>query len=274
MRLWIVILVTCVVSNRAESALLFLENAEDGSSSMTLAPGESKDINIVLEIQDIDTGFAFCVLFFDDDDNESNGVVDITALVPGFDEGGSEMVDYDRSNFELPVDISWDLHSEYGLILSRSDDDNWGPGTYVLDTLTVTHNGDAIESSVHVRFEVDSHPVGARAPGIWTADFYLYPWGKGLAGILPDFADPGVGALNGPFIIDLIDGEADPPSSNAGDVNDDGVIDSLDLGFVQSRFGCPVGTGDPYCDVADVNDDGIVDPLDSGFVLARFGESP
>lgn len=45
------------------------------------------------------------------------------------------------------------------------------------------------------------------------------------------------------------------------------------LTIVVSRFGRPVGTGDPYCDVADVNGDRVVDPLDSGFVLARFGES-
>ena len=56
-----------------------------------------------------------------------------------------------------------------------------------------------------------------------------------------------------------------------GDANGDGVIDPLDSGFVLARFGCPVGGGDPNCDVADQNDDGSVDPLDVGFVLARFG---
>lgn len=59
-----------------------------------------------------------------------------------------------------------------------------------------------------------------------------------------------------------------------GDVNEDGVIDPLDVGFILSRFGCPVGTGDPECDKADVNNDGLVDPLDMGFVLARFGSCP
>ena len=56
-----------------------------------------------------------------------------------------------------------------------------------------------------------------------------------------------------------------------GDANGDRVVDPLDSGFVLARFGCPVGTGDPDCDIADQNTDGTVDPLDVGFVLARFG---
>lgn len=56
-----------------------------------------------------------------------------------------------------------------------------------------------------------------------------------------------------------------------GDANGDGLVDPLDSGFVLARFGCPVGTGDPLCDIADQNGDGVVDPLDVGFVLARFG---
>ena len=52
------------------------------------------------------------------------------------------------------------------------------------------------------------------------------------------------------------------------------VVMTFLSGFVLSRFGCPVGTGDPNCDPADQNGDGLVDPLDVGFVLARFGECP
>jgi len=63
----------------------------------------------------------------------------------------------------------------------------------------------------------------------------------------------------------------DPPCACEGDANGDGLVDPLDSGFVLSRFGCPVGTGDPSCDAADVNADGLVDPLDAGYVLARFG---
>jgi hypothetical protein len=59
-----------------------------------------------------------------------------------------------------------------------------------------------------------------------------------------------------------------------GDANGDNVVDPLDSGYVLSRFGCPVGTGDPSCDAADQNLDGVVDPLDAGFVLSRFGDCP
>lgn len=38
-----------------------------------------------------------------------------------------------------------------------------------------------------------------------------------------------------------------------------------------ARFGCAVGTGNPYGDIADQNGDGPVDLLDSGYVLTRFG---
>ncbi|MCH7720021.1 MAG: hypothetical protein IH988_03400 [Planctomycetes bacterium] len=57
-----------------------------------------------------------------------------------------------------------------------------------------------------------------------------------------------------------------------GDANGDGVVDPLDNGFVLARFGCPVGTSDPNCDIADQNGDGLVGPLGSGFVLARFDD--
>ena len=63
-------------------------------------------------------------------------------------------------------------------------------------------------------------------------------------------------------------------SSCEGDANGDGVVNPLDSGFVLSRLGCPVGTGDPNCDAADQNGDGNVDPLDIGLVLARFGDCP
>jgi hypothetical protein len=62
-----------------------------------------------------------------------------------------------------------------------------------------------------------------------------------------------------------------PTQSCAGDANGDGTVDPLDSGYVQARFGCSVGTGDPACDAADVNIDAVVDPLDVGFVLARLG---
>ena len=43
----------------------------------------------------------------------------------------------------------------------------------------------------------------------------------------------------------------------ADDIDGDGVVDPLDSGFVLARFGCPVGTGDPSCDIADQNGIGL-----------------
>ncbi|MCH7721003.1 MAG: VCBS repeat-containing protein [Planctomycetes bacterium] len=74
------------------------------------------------------------------------------------------------------------------------------------------------------------------------------------------------------FQVDVLVCGEEPPCE--GDANGDGLVDPLDSGYVLSRFGCPVGTGNPECDAADQNGDGIVDPLDSGFVLARFGDCP
>ena len=56
-----------------------------------------------------------------------------------------------------------------------------------------------------------------------------------------------------------------------GDVNGDGLVDPLDMGFIVARFGCSYPEGGQTCLDADVNGDGLVDPLDSGFVAARFG---
>lgn len=81
---------------------------------------------------------------------------------------------------------------------------------------------------------------------------------------------------------DILDGNSEDGNDNGipdecevtdceGDVNGDGVVDPLDSGFVLARFGCPVGTGDPDCDLGDANGDGVVDPLDVGYVLSRFG---
>lgn len=60
-----------------------------------------------------------------------------------------------------------------------------------------------------------------------------------------------------------------------GDVNFDGTVDPLDLGFVSSRYDCDVDfTADWECFWADVNGDGEVDPLDHGYILARYGDCP
>ena len=50
-----------------------------------------------------------------------------------------------------------------------------------------------------------------------------------------------------------------------------GLGSVLPLGFVLGRLGCAVETDDADCVQADVNSDGAVDPLDVGYVLSRLG---
>ena len=190
------ILVIGALTTPYGAALLFLINADTGGATLDLASGDSGDINIMLTIRDIDTGFAFANIFLDDDDDQADGVVDVTALTEGI---GTV---YDRTAFEpLPADISWDQSGhEYGLIMGSGPDDgeNWGPGTYVLDTLTVTQTDVAEGGPVLVTFE-----KGARQPQIFTAGFALMPWGFGFDSVIPDFADPGVGGEDNPFTINV-----------------------------------------------------------------------
>ncbi|MCH7721380.1 MAG: hypothetical protein IH988_10415 [Planctomycetes bacterium] len=247
----------------ADAALLFLESG--GQGSVDLAPGESAEINIMLTIRDIDPGWAYAILYLNDDDQLTNGEIDVTELAPAGDPGPY----YDRRGFTLPADLSWDSGNEYILIMGATLDGTGlgGDGTeatFILDTLTVTHSGSSTEGTVPVTFE-----KGGRAPQLFTEDFLLYAWGFGFDGVIPNFLDPGVGAEDNPFIINLV-----PAPECEGDANGDGLVDPLDSGFVLARFGCSVGTGDPSCDTADMNGDGLVDPLDVGFVLARFGECP
>ncbi len=189
------ILVIGALTTPSSAALLFLTNADTGDDYIALAAGDSGDMNIMLTIRAIDTGFAFANVFLDDDDDQDNGLVDVTALTEGIG------TIYDRTAFEpLPADISWDQSGhEYGLIMGSGpgDGQNWGPGTYVLDTLTVTQTGKS-GPPVPVTFE-----KGARAPSIFTSDFIPYPWGLGLDNIIPNFADPGVGGEDNPFTIYL-----------------------------------------------------------------------
>ena len=185
-----------LVAAGANGALLFLA-ADDGGGKINLAPGDSDNMSLMLTIRDIDTGFAFANVFLNDDDDSANGQVDVTALTEGI---GTV---YDRSAFSLPADISHDVNNEYGLIMGKGPDgdgsSNWGPGTYTLDTLTLTLNGVSTSGTLDVTFE-----KGARQPQIFTADFLAYVWGIGFDGIIPDFADPGVGADDNPFRVNFI----------------------------------------------------------------------
>ena len=244
-------------SGQTDGALLFLM-ANDGSGAIELAPGETANISIMLTIRDIDPGFAHANVFLNDDDNEADGELNVVSLIEGIGEC------HDHSGFELPADISHNGENEYGLVMGCKDGRNWGPGTYTLESLTISHNGDSTAGTIEITFE-----GGARAPQVFTADFTQYVYCDPTCCDFPpcsNFLKPGVVAEGNPFIVNLIPG---PPCD--GDANGDGVVDPLDSGFVLARFGCEVDAGDPDCDTADQNGDGAVDPLDVGYIAARFG---
>ncbi len=187
-----------LVASGANAALLELQ-ADDGGGTISLAPGDSADMSIILTIRDIDDGFAFAVVFLNDDDNLSNGEVDMTAWTEGIG------TTYDHHLLRLPADLSHDMYNEYALIMGSGPDGNgrttWGPGIYLLETLTLTHNGASESGTVPVTFE-----KGIRPPQIITAlpDFIIYEWGLGLDNVMPNFSDPGVGGEGNPFNINFI----------------------------------------------------------------------
>ena len=243
---------TGVPVDQANGALLSLD--ADGSASIDLAPGESADISIMLEIRAIDPAFSYATVFLNDDDDEANGELNVTELTTGIG------ICYDHSGSVLPADISHDDENEYGLVMGCEDGGSWGPGVYTLETMTITHNGQATSGTIEITFEMSD-----RSPVVMTSDLEEYDvhcHGRPYPGCL----ELGYGSETLPFIVNLIPG---PPCD--GDANGDGLVDPLDSGFVLARFGCEVDTGDPDCDIADQNDDGQVDPLDEGYVTARFG---
>ena len=61
-----------------------------------------------------------------------------------------------------------------------------------------------------------------------------------------------------------------PPECPA-DLNDDGVVDTADLGGLLGSFG---NTGTPGTVYGDLNDDGVVDTADMGILLGSFGACP
>ena len=188
-----------LVASGANGALLFLQ-ADDGGGKIELAPGDSGNMSMMITIRDIDvdwgpkfdsTGFGFVNAFLNDDDDEANGEVDVTGLTEGI---GSI---YDRGAFTLPADISHNQQNEYGLIMGNGPEgagSAWGPGTYLLDTLALTHNGASTSGTVSVTFE-----KGGRAPQIFADNLTMYAWGFGFDNVIPGFADPG-----SPFEINLV----------------------------------------------------------------------
>lgn len=75
----------------------------------------------------------------------------------------------------------------------------------------------------------------------------------------------GVAPFYGPALDDVSIAPA-PPCT--GDINADGVVNTVDLGALLGHFGQPVPGGT----LGDVNGDGIVNTIDLGILLGRFGK--
>lgn len=188
--------IASLLASSASAAILSLVN-DDGGSELLLGPFETGRMHIVLEIQSIDTNFAFANVFLDDGFDEEDDELDVIGLIQGFHEPLGDLV-YDRSAYDLPADISHDGENQYGLVMGRQDGAGWGPGIYMLDTLIILNDSDAIGEH-SITFE-----GGPRAPYIATAALLGMPWDTGMAGRIPDFADPGVGSEDMPFMITTI----------------------------------------------------------------------
>lgn len=103
-------------------------------------------------------------------------------------------------------------------------------------------------------FQIGTLPsIGAN--GLDTADTHIASDGRIVFGLLFDNATGGV------FV-------ARPTSTPPcpGDINNDGIVDTQDLGIILGDFGC-VGTPCP----GDINNDGISDTQDLGILLGAFG---
>ena len=198
-----------IMASGANAALLSLQ-ADDGGGKISLAPGDSGNMSLMLIIRQMDEdafgGFAFANVFLDDDDNDANGEVDVTGVIDGIGTVYDRSAFWDVVNDPFPanLDISHNQSGlEYGLIMGSGPEPetNWGAGTYVLDTLVLTHNGMSEDGSVPVTFE-----KGARKPNIVSAGplFDAYVWGLGFDNMIGGFSDPGVGGEGNPFNINFI----------------------------------------------------------------------
>ena len=102
-------------------------------------------------------------------------------------------------------------------------------------------------------------------------------WGSVISGSgSPSLTISGVGAgdlgsydcvLISEAGVDLSDAVAVSRPPCTGDVTGDGVVNTLDLGAVLSRFGQAAPSGG----VGDINGDGVVNTLDLGAILSNFG---
>ena len=193
-KLLLAVVVAGLVASSANAAILSLV-ADDGGGMLDLGPGATGNMHIDLSIHAIDVdGFAFANVFLNDEDNDGDGKLNVVDWMAGFDEPAGNLV-YDDTSFSLPADISHDLNNEYALIMGRNDGLGWGAGSYRLVTLSI----------MNTSAELGEHPItfekGARSPQIFTPGFLGYVWGTGFAGVIPHFADPGVGGEFDPFII-------------------------------------------------------------------------
>ena len=156
-----VLVVIAFLAGDVGAAMLYVTNPATGDGTLDLAAGETGDMSLMITIRDIDTGFAFLNTFYDDDDDENDGILEVIDWTPGF--SGRDIV-YDETGQWLPYDISHNFNNEYGLVMGRTDGKNWGPGTYLIDTLTLLVDGIPTQDTVPVTFE-----EGPRAPALYTA---------------------------------------------------------------------------------------------------------
>lgn len=213
---WILyVSLAAVIHVSSEGAIIRLENATDGSMEMTLAPGEAGVMNIVLEVSLFDTLTVAQVEAYLDDDSDCVDVMSADCLeIPG---------SFCDRFFVFPAEISEDNANEYGLFWGVfTPSAVLGPGTYVLDSLTLSHTGPEIEDEVLVTFE-----LGSRAPDV--TDFFGAPLvlaSPGMDANVPNFLYVGdANSTNPPFIIHkVLDSDAPPsvglPCTGTGSAQD------------------------------------------------------
>lgn len=105
------------------------------------------------------------------------------------------------------------------------------------------------------------------------ADKYVFTVSNGFANVIRD------GEQDPPQKVDPVDNVTVAtldvaPVACLWDVDDNTVVNPVDVGLVQSKFGCAVGTGDCDCDRTDIDGNGVVNPVDSGLVQSKFGPCP
>ena len=92
--------ISAFLAGTANGALLYLENAADGSTSMDLAPGESGELSVIMYVHDIDSdGVACAIGFLDTDDEVLAESVPVTEILDG------DWYELDFPKDELPATL-------------------------------------------------------------------------------------------------------------------------------------------------------------------------